>query len=191
MFSTLIRRTIVSMIATYGTMLFLSIITGFLFLIVMQLTMFSQIGTGMPPPSILGHILSVHQSGVLFASFLSPGMGDSISEMTKVKFPIWTVFYFLFYYGIVIIYCSEKITCKYETIKIKRRWANGKETGIEKVCDWLLFGFVLKRLIIRCKQGCLLPLSSPYLFLLLQDCLFFLIMDESRLSLQYCYLLRR
>ena len=43
MFSTITRRTIVSMIATYGTMLFLTIVTGFLSLMFVQLTSFTGI----------------------------------------------------------------------------------------------------------------------------------------------------
>ena len=34
MYSTIIRKTIVSMIATYGTMIFLSAVTGFIYLVI-------------------------------------------------------------------------------------------------------------------------------------------------------------
>jgi len=102
MFSTLIRRTAVSMIATYGTMLFLSIITGFLFLIVMQLTMFGRVGAGATTTSILGHLFASINPGVLIASLLSPAIDTEISEMTNVKFPIWAS-YLIFYIGITVL----------------------------------------------------------------------------------------
>lgn len=102
LFSTLIRRTIVSMIATYGTMIFLSAVTGFLLIIVMQVTRFNFNGVGLPPPSIIGHILASINPAVLFASILSPAMGDSILEMTQVKFPIW-IGYLVFYLSITVV----------------------------------------------------------------------------------------
>lgn len=117
MFSTLIRRTIVSMIATYGTMLFLSVVTGFIFLIVMQMIEFNHMGTGTPPTSMLGHILASINPAILFASFLSTGMGDSISEMTQVKFPIW-IGYLIFYLSLTVI--SLFISVKKLRVNMKR-----------------------------------------------------------------------
>ncbi|MFJ7932978.1 ABC transporter permease [Sporosarcina sp. NPDC096371] len=102
MFSTLIRRTIVSMIATYGTMLFLSAVTGFLFLIVMQVVQFNYSGVGVPPPSITGQILASINPAVLFASLLSPGVSEAIGEMTQVKFPIW-IAYLIFYLTVTVL----------------------------------------------------------------------------------------
>lgn len=102
LFSTLIRRTIVSMIATYGIMLFLSAVTGFLLIIVLQVTRFNFNGVGLPPPSIIGHILASINPAVLFASILSPGMEESITEMTQVKFPIW-IGYLIFYISITVL----------------------------------------------------------------------------------------
>ncbi len=117
MFSTLIRRTIVSMIATYGTMLFLSVVTGFLLIIVMQLTRFSFTGVGLPPPSVPGHILASINPAVLFASFLSQGVAESIAEMTQVKFPIWAG-YLIFYLTIAVL--SLFIAVKKLRVNMKR-----------------------------------------------------------------------
>ena len=117
LFSTLIRRTIVSMIATYGTMLFLSVITGFLYLIVTQLTRFNFSGTGLPPPSLPGHILASINPAVIFASFLSPGVSEVIAEMTQVKFPIW-IGYLIFYLSITVI--SLFIAVKRLRVNMKR-----------------------------------------------------------------------
>jgi len=98
MFSTLIRRTVVSMIATYGTMLFLSVVTGFLFIIVIQMKAFSQMGT-VTSPSFLGHLLASINPAVLFATFLSPELDRSLAEMTKIDFPIWAGY--LIFYGLL------------------------------------------------------------------------------------------
>ncbi|MER2089981.1 MAG: ABC transporter permease [Sporosarcina sp.] len=117
MFSTLIRRTIVSMIATYGTMLFLSIVTGFLFLIVIQMTAFNQMGTGIPSPSMSGHILASINPAIMLASLLSQGVGESISEMTQVKFPIW-IGYLIFYLSLTVI--SIFISVKKLRVNMKR-----------------------------------------------------------------------
>ncbi|HEX5565037.1 MAG TPA: ABC transporter permease subunit [Sporosarcina sp.] len=99
MFSTLIRRTVVSMIATYGTMLFLSVVTGFLFIIVIQMKAFNHMGTPVTSPSYLGQFLASINPAVLFATFLSPELNRSITEMTKIDFPIWAGY--LIFYGIV------------------------------------------------------------------------------------------
>ncbi|MFS0574421.1 ABC transporter permease [Sporosarcina sp. 179-K 3D1 HS] len=109
MFSTLIRRTIVSMIATYGVMLFLAIVTGFLFLLVMQVTRMNYTGTGLPPPSYVGHMLASINPGVLVASLLSPGISESLSEMTQVKLPVW-VGYLAFYVTLTVLSLIIAIT---------------------------------------------------------------------------------
>lgn len=114
MFSTLIRRTVVSMIATYGTMLFLTIITGFLFLIVMQLNAF---GMGVPAPSLIGHVLASINPGVLMASLLSSEVDGAISEMTMIDFPIWAG-YIIFYVLIAVL--SLFIAVKRLRVNMKR-----------------------------------------------------------------------
>ncbi|QTD42479.1 ABC transporter permease [Sporosarcina sp. Te-1] len=100
MFSTLIRKTVVSMIAAYGTMLCLSVVTGFLFIITMQMKMMNQMGTAITP-SYFGHFLASINPGVLFASFLSPGVLGMVEEMTHVDFPIWIGF--LIFYGVLTV----------------------------------------------------------------------------------------
>ena len=117
MFSTLIRRTIVSMIATYGTMLFLTIITGFLFLLVIQLSAYGQMGMGMAKTSYLGHFLASINPGVLMASLLSPAVGEGIKELTLVKFPIWAGY--LLFYSLVTV-TSLFIAVKNLRVNMKR-----------------------------------------------------------------------
>lgn len=117
MFSTLTRRTIVSMISTYGTMLFLTIITGFLFIIALQVSRMNFMGTGMPPPSYIGHILASINPAVLVASLLSTGLSDSLTEMTQVKFPIW-IGYLAFYLSLTVL--SLFIAVKRLRVNMKR-----------------------------------------------------------------------
>jgi ABC-2 type transport system permease protein len=102
MFSTLIRRTIVSMIATYGSMLFLSVITGFLFLIVLRLTMWGQMSGSGASSSLLSHLLASINPAVLMASLMSPAVDEEIANMTMVKFPIW-ISYLIFYSLITVL----------------------------------------------------------------------------------------
>ncbi|MFS0688259.1 ABC transporter permease subunit [Sporosarcina sp. 179-K 8C2 HS] len=104
MFSTLIRRTVVSMIATYGTMLFLAVVTGFLFIIVIQMKAFNHmgaLGTPVTSPSYLGQFLASINPAVLFATFLSPELDRSIAEMTNIDFPIWAGY--LIFYAIITV----------------------------------------------------------------------------------------
>ena len=117
MFSTIIRRTIVSMISTYGTMLFLTIITGFLFLLVMQLTVFGQMGMSATKTSYLGHFLASINPGVLMASLLSPAVGEGIKELTLVNFPIWANY--LIFYSLVTV-TSLFIAVKNLRVNMKR-----------------------------------------------------------------------
>ncbi|MFD1929043.1 ABC transporter permease [Sporosarcina siberiensis] len=117
MFSTLIRRTIVAMIVTYGTMLFLSIITAFLFLLVMQLSVFGQMGTGVQSSSYFGYFIASINPGILMASLLSPSVGVGIAEFTSVQFPIWASY--LIFYSIVTV-VSLFIAVKGLRVNMKR-----------------------------------------------------------------------
>ncbi|WP_438316659.1 ABC transporter permease [Sporosarcina sp. FA9] len=115
MFSTLIRRTIVAMIVTYGTMLFLSLITAFIFLLVMQLSVFGQ--TGVQTSSYFGYFIASINPGILMASLLSPSVGVGITDFTNVKFPIWASY--LIFYSIVTV-VSLFIAVKGLRVNMKR-----------------------------------------------------------------------
>ena len=117
MFSTLIRRTIVSMIATYGTMLFLTVVTGFLLMIVLQMTVFNHFGAGPMTPSIPAYLLASINPAVLFTTLLSQDVGDSIAEMTQVTLPIW-IGYLIFYLSITVI--ALVISVKKLRVNMKR-----------------------------------------------------------------------
>lgn len=93
MYSTIIRKTIVSMIATYGTMIFLSAVTGFIYLVI---TGMNSMATGIISSSPLGHFFASINPVVLVLTLVTPGSDSFITDTTKVDFPIWagyTIFY--------------------------------------------------------------------------------------------------
>ena len=96
MFSTITRKTIVAMIATYGTMIFLAGVTAFFFMIAVQVNM---MGTGITTnPLPLAHFWASINPGVLIFTLLNPSTENMVSEATKIEFPVWagyTVFYIL------------------------------------------------------------------------------------------------
>ena len=96
MFSTITRKTIVSMIATYGTMIFLAGVTAFFFMIAVQVNMMGQGITTNPLP--LAHFWASINPGVLIFTLLNPSTENMVSEATKIEFPVWagyTIFYIL------------------------------------------------------------------------------------------------
>lgn len=96
MFSTITRKTIVSMIATYGTMIFLAGVTAFFFMIAVQVNMMGQGITTNPLP--LAHFWASINPGILIFTLLNPSTENMVSEATKIDFPVWagyTIFYLL------------------------------------------------------------------------------------------------
>lgn len=92
LFSTLIRKTVISMIATYGTMLALTAVTGFLAVFSASLNQIGQ-AAGTSP---MAHFWASINPAVLVASLLAPGSGNILSDMTGIGLPVW-VTYLLFY----------------------------------------------------------------------------------------------
>lgn len=96
MFSTITKKTIVSMIATYGTMIFLAGVTAFFFMITVQI---NTMGGGIAPtPSPLGYFWASINPGILMYSLLNPLNENFVYMATKIELPIWisyTVFYIL------------------------------------------------------------------------------------------------
>lgn len=96
MFSTITRKTIVSMIATYGTMIFLAGVTAFFFMITVQVNMMGQGITTNPLP--LAHFWASINPGVLIFTLLNPTTENIVSDLTKIDFPVWagyTIFHVL------------------------------------------------------------------------------------------------
>ncbi|MDN7244343.1 ABC transporter permease [Planococcus shenhongbingii] len=96
MYSTLLRKTIVSMIATYGTMLFLTAATGFFMVISMQI---SQFGSTVPTFSPFTYFWASINPAVVLFTLLQPAYATELQSMTAIQLPLWVgyiVFYSLF-----------------------------------------------------------------------------------------------
>ncbi|WP_088005837.1 ABC transporter permease [Indiicoccus explosivorum] len=96
MYSVLTRKTIVSMISTYGTMFFFAGVTAFFLLLSVQFNTLSAQGTG--PLSPISYFWGSINPVIVLTSLLEPRMGQDFYEMTGIDFPLWisyTVFYLL------------------------------------------------------------------------------------------------
>lgn len=93
MYSTLIRKTIVSMISTYGTMLFFAGITGFFMLLSMQISSMAATGPVFSPFTYFWG--SINPAVVLF-TLLQPQYAREFYNMTGLNFPLW-ISYVIFY----------------------------------------------------------------------------------------------
>jgi len=100
MFSTLIRKTIISMITTYGAMLFLTGITAFFFMI--GISMIENSPGSLKSAAPISHFWAMINPIALMLTLISPEMSDSLSELTKIHFPVWAG-YLIFYLAITII----------------------------------------------------------------------------------------
>lgn len=117
MFSTLTKRTIVSMISTYGSMIFLGAITAFFYFVGVSLEQMSFAGVqNFTPFSPLSYFWVSINPGALILSVLYPEIGSAIEQMVGISFPIW-IMYLIFYILITII-CL--------TISIRKLRANMK-----------------------------------------------------------------
>ncbi|HWK21608.1 MAG TPA: ABC transporter permease subunit [Ureibacillus sp.] len=100
MFSTITKRTIVSMIATYGAMIFLAGITAFLFFIGFSMEqMFMNQGTASAnatPFSPISYFWATINPGVLMVTILYPDMATSLASVVGISIPVW-VGYLIFY----------------------------------------------------------------------------------------------
>ncbi|MBK3495377.1 ABC transporter permease subunit [Viridibacillus sp. YIM B01967] len=102
MFSTLLRKTIISMIATYGSMLVLTGVTAFFFLISMEMNRSGMTGVT-SSPSIFAHFWGTINPIALMMTLIDPLMLDSFYEVTNIHFPIWAGY--LIFYSLVTIVC--------------------------------------------------------------------------------------
>lgn len=99
MFSTITKKTIVSMIATYGAMIFLGGITAFFFFIgisMEQMTMMSGPTQNLTPFSPITYFWASINPGALMITILYPDMASGLEAATGVSLPIWIV-YLIFY----------------------------------------------------------------------------------------------
>lgn len=114
MFSTITKKTIVAMIATYGSIIFLGGITAFFFFLTMAFHQSGNtIGTN---TSYMTYFWASINPGALMLTLISPEMGDALSELSGVKLPVWITY--LIAYILIIVLCL--------TIAIKKLRANMK-----------------------------------------------------------------
>ncbi|TWT04792.1 ABC transporter permease [Planomicrobium sp. CPCC 101079] len=106
MFSTLIRKTIVAIIATYSAMIFLVAVTGFFMIISMQI---SQMGMGAASFSPFTHFWASINPAVVMFTLLQPAYANEIQGMTLVPLPLWAG-YFIVYAGLAA--CSLLVAVK-------------------------------------------------------------------------------
>lgn len=98
MYSTLTRRTIVSMISTYGTMIFLTAVTGFFLVLSISISAASM-GMGLSPFSYFWASIN---PAVVLLTLLEPGFSGEIVRMTGISVPLWvtyTIFYLFVFAG--------------------------------------------------------------------------------------------
>ncbi|TQR08323.1 ABC transporter permease [Psychrobacillus soli] len=114
MYSTIIRKTIVAMIATYGTMIFFTAVTGFIYLVI---TGMNSMAAGTLASSPIAHFFASINPVVLMLTLISPGSDSFITESTKVDIPIW-IGYAIFYICITIL--SIIIAVKKLRVNMKR-----------------------------------------------------------------------
>lgn len=107
MFSTLTRKTIVSMIATYGTMIFLSGVTLFFFMISIQVNHMGGPNPGLTSsPAPFAYFWASINPGILMYTLLNPVTENFVNMQTKIDFPVWAsyiIFYVLLSFGAITI----------------------------------------------------------------------------------------
>ncbi|MEY9970995.1 ABC-2 type transport system permease protein [Lysinibacillus sp. RC46] len=114
MFSTITKRTIVAMISTYGSIIFLGGITAFFFFLSMAFhQMGNAAGTG---TSYMTYFWASINPGALMLTLTSSSMGDALVQVSGVKLPVWISY--LIAYSLIIVVCL--------TIAIKKLRANMK-----------------------------------------------------------------
>lgn len=103
-FSTVLKRTITAMIATYGSMIFLAGFTAFFFGVTLMVEEVSALATTGTTQffSPLAYFWASINPGALVLTVLSGDLSYALEEVTGIGFPVWIV-YLLFYAGITVL----------------------------------------------------------------------------------------
>ncbi|WP_341301747.1 ABC transporter permease subunit [Lysinibacillus sp. FSL H8-0500] len=116
MFSTITKKTIVAMIATYGSIIFLGGITAFFFFLT---TAFHQMGNAAGAgSSFMTYFWAAINPGALMLTLVSSDMGDALAMLSGVELPVWLTY--------LIVYIGITVLCL--TIAIKKLRANMKSS---------------------------------------------------------------
>jgi len=108
MFSTITKKTIVSMIATYGAMIFLGAVTAFFFFVGYSL---DRMPGGMPtmpigaanPSSPITYFWVCINPGALMLTILYPPLANELSDLTGMTIPNWIVY--VIFYSLITVVC--------------------------------------------------------------------------------------
>ena len=102
-FSTVTKRTITSMIATYGAMIFLGGFTAFFYFIGLVIDQSSMAATSSTytPFSPITYFWASINPGALLLTVLSNDMGEALYETTGVRLPVW-IPYLIFYVTLTV-----------------------------------------------------------------------------------------
>lgn len=105
LFSTLIRKTIVSMVTTYGVTLFLAGGTAFLTLIFMQLA--NRYGySATPSTNPLAYFTAMLNPPLILMSMFEPEITKEITQNTGINLPLWVAYlisYTVIFIGAVLL----------------------------------------------------------------------------------------
>lgn len=100
LFSTLIRKTIVSMVTTYGVTLFLAGGTAFLTLILMQMGQ-GYYNPGVPSTNPVPYFMAMLNPPIVLLSSFQPEITNELLNRTGIEFPLWISF--LISYTVIFI----------------------------------------------------------------------------------------
>lgn len=103
-YSTVTKRTITAMIATYGTMIFLAGFTAFFFGVTLMIEEASNVAGAMPAQifSPIAYFWAAINPGALVLTVLSGDLSFALENVTGIGFPVWIV-YLLFYVGLTAL----------------------------------------------------------------------------------------
>ena len=103
MFSTITKKTIVSMIATYGAMIFLGGITAFFFFMGVSMEQMSMGMSTATPFAPITYFWASINPGALMVTILYPEMANSLESVVGISLPIWVVY--LIFYILLTVFC--------------------------------------------------------------------------------------
>ncbi|MEK9200254.1 ABC transporter permease subunit [Lysinibacillus halotolerans] len=103
MFSTITKKTIVSMIATYGAMIFLGGITAFFFFMGVSMEQMSMGMSTVTPFAPITYFWASINPGALMVTILYPEMANSLESVVGISLPIWVVY--LIFYILLTVFC--------------------------------------------------------------------------------------
>jgi len=103
-FSTVTKRTIMSMIATYGAMIFIGGFTAFFYFIgiVIDQSSMATMSSTYTPYSPITYFWASINPGALMLTILSSDMGEALYSTTGVRLPVW-IPYLIFYVMLTVV----------------------------------------------------------------------------------------